>query len=54
MADLGIPHTHANHYSSAPAKKLTSTRHKLHLALNATLVAAAFVFVAALVCGLIS
>jgi hypothetical protein len=52
MAHLGISHTHANH-SSAPARKPTPTRHKLHFALNATLFAAAFVFVAALVCGII-
>ncbi|TCU16413.1 hypothetical protein [Rhizobium sullae] len=54
MADLGISHTHANHYGSVPAKKPASTRQKLHFALNAALFAAAFAFVTALVCGVIS
>ena len=53
MADLGIQHTHANHYGSVPAKKPLSTRGRLHLALNSVLLTAAFAFVAALVFGLI-
>lgn len=53
MADLGITHTHADHYGSAPAKKPLSTRGKINLALHATILTAAFAFVAAFVFGLI-
>ncbi len=53
MADLGISHTHVNQYGSVPAKKPVSTRQKIHLAINAALITAAFLFVAALVCGLV-
>jgi hypothetical protein len=53
MADLGIQHTHVNQYGSMRSKKPATTRSKLHLALNATLVTAAFVFLAAVVCGLV-
>lgn len=54
MADLGISHTHADQYGSARAKRQLTARGKLHFAVNAALVAAAFVFVAALVCGVIA
>jgi hypothetical protein len=53
MADLGITHTHANQYGSVAAKKPASTRHKIQLAIHATLFTAAFLFVAAVVCGVI-
>ena len=53
MANLGISHTHANHYGSVPAKKPLSMRGKLQLGINAALLTAAFAFVAALVFGLI-
>jgi DNA-binding transcriptional regulator YdaS (Cro superfamily) len=53
MADLGISHTHVNQYGSVRSKKPATTRSKVHLVLNATLVTAAFVFLAAVVCGII-
>lgn len=53
MADLGISHTHADHYGSVPAKKPVSARGKIQLAVHATILTAAFVFVAAFVFGLI-
>jgi DNA-binding transcriptional regulator YdaS (Cro superfamily) len=53
MADLGISHTHANQYGSVRTKKPATTRTRIQLAVNTTLVAAAFAFVAALVCGIV-
>lgn len=53
MADLGISHTHANHYGSVSAKKPLSVRGKLQLGVHAVLLTAAFAFVAAFVFGLI-
>jgi hypothetical protein len=53
MADLGISHTHADQYGSARSKKPATARSRIHLAVNAALVVAAFVFLAAMVCGII-
>jgi hypothetical protein len=53
MADLGMQHTHVNHYGSVPAKKPLSARGKLQLGIHAALLTAAFAFVAAFVFGLI-
>jgi hypothetical protein len=53
MADLGISHTHVNQYGSVPVKKPVSTRRKLEKALHAALFTAAFLFVVALVCGVV-
>ncbi|WP_189637160.1 MULTISPECIES: hypothetical protein [unclassified Rhizobium] len=54
MADLGISHAHVNQYGSVQTKKPGTTRSKIQLAVHATLVTAAFVFVAALVFGIVS
>ncbi len=54
MADLGMSHTHADHYRSARSRKPATTRSRLHRVANAALVVAAFTFLAALVCGVIS
>ena len=53
MANLGIPHAHANQYGSAKVSKPGTARGKFQLAIHATLVTAAFVFVAAMVCGVV-
>ena len=53
MANLGMSHTHADHYRSARSKKPATTRGRLHQAANAALVVAAFTFLAAVVCGVI-
>jgi DNA-binding transcriptional regulator YdaS (Cro superfamily) len=53
MADLGISHTHVNQYGSARSKKPATTRSKVQLVMNATLVTVAFAFLAAVVCGII-
>jgi hypothetical protein len=53
MADLGMSHTHVNQYGSAPAKKPASTRHKIQMAVHAAIFTAAFLFVAAMVCGVV-
>jgi glyoxylase-like metal-dependent hydrolase (beta-lactamase superfamily II) len=55
MADLGISHTHADHYGSVRSKKpaTANSRRRLHFAINVTLIGAAFAFVAAVVCGVI-
>lgn len=53
MADLGISHTHADQYGSVHGKKAPTARGRVHLAVNAALIAAAFLFLSAVVCGLI-
>ncbi len=53
MADLGISHAHVNQYGSVQTKKPVTARSKIQLAVHATLVTAAFLFVAALVFGLL-
>ena len=53
MADLGISHTHADHYGSVRLKKPATAKSRLHFAINVTLIGAAFAFVAAVVCGVI-
>ncbi|MFS8145979.1 hypothetical protein [Rhizobium sp. R635] len=53
MADLGISHTHVNQYGSVPNKKPLTTRHRLQTALHGALFTAAFLFVVAMVCGLV-
>ncbi|PZM09708.1 hypothetical protein [Rhizobium tubonense] len=58
MANLGISNTHVNHFDgSVNSKRLlaaqsASRRRKLQTGLNVALIAAAFLFVVALVCGL--
>jgi DNA-binding transcriptional regulator YdaS (Cro superfamily) len=53
MADLGISHTHVNQYGSVRSKKPAAAGSRIQRVLHTTLIAAAFVFVAAVVCGLI-
>ncbi|WP_164736374.1 hypothetical protein [Rhizobium vallis] len=53
MADLGISHTHVNHYGSAASKKPLTTRHKFQAALHGAIFTAAFLFVVAMVCGVV-
>ncbi len=53
MADLGITHTHVNQYGSLRAKKPASPRQKLQTVLHAAIFTAAFLFVAAMVCGVV-
>ena len=53
MADFGISHAHVNQYGSVQTKKPATARSRIQLAINATLVTAAFVFVAALVFGVV-
>lgn len=52
MADLGISHAHVNQYGSVPKKPLT-TRHRLQAVLHGAIFTAAFLFVVALVCGVV-
>jgi hypothetical protein len=57
MANLGISHTHVNQQGSVTSKRSgaqsASTRHKLQTVLHVVLFSAAFLFVAAIVCGLV-
>jgi hypothetical protein len=53
MADLGIPHAHVNQYRPAQTARPATRRSKIQLIVHATLVTAAFVFVAALVFGIL-
>ena len=53
MAELGISHTHVNHYGSVSNKKPLTTRHRLQTALHGALFTAAFLFVVAMVCGVV-
>lgn len=54
MANLGISHTHVHQYGSVPAKKPATTRHKIQTAIHATIFTVAFLFVVAMVCGVVS
>jgi hypothetical protein len=58
MANLGISNTHVNQNGSVTGKRYAaaqsgSTRHKLQAVLHVALFSAAFLFVAAIVCGLV-
>ncbi|MBX4958964.1 hypothetical protein [Rhizobium lentis] len=53
MADLGISHTHVNHYGSVASKKPLTARHRLQTLLHGALFTAAFLFVVAMVCGVV-
>ncbi|WP_190237689.1 hypothetical protein [Rhizobium sp. R634] len=53
MADLGISHTHVNHYGSVADKKPLTARHRLQTMLHGAIFTAAFLFVVAMVCGLV-
>jgi len=53
MADLGISHAHVNQYGSVQTKRPATARSKIQLAIHTALVTAAFVFVAALVFGVV-
>ncbi|MDC7744270.1 hypothetical protein [Rhizobium binxianense] len=53
MADLGISHTHVNQYGSVGTKKPLTTRHRLQTALHGAIFTAAFLFVVAMVCGVV-
>ncbi|MBB3594618.1 hypothetical protein FHX08_005022 [Rhizobium sp. BK529] len=54
MANLGMSNTHVNQYGSVPAKKPVTTRHRIQTAIHATFFTAAFLFVVAMVFGLVS
>lgn len=53
MANLGISHTHVNQYGSVPAKKPVTARHRIQTAIHVTFFTAAFLFVVAMVCGVV-
>ncbi|WP_179363783.1 hypothetical protein [Rhizobium sophoriradicis] len=53
MAELGISHTHVNHYGSVPTKKPHTARHRLQTVLHGTIFTAAFLFVVAMVFGVV-
>ncbi|WP_190238071.1 MULTISPECIES: hypothetical protein [unclassified Rhizobium] len=53
MADLGISHAHVNQYGSAAIKKPMTTRHRLQMAVHGAIFTAAFLFVVAMVCGIV-
>ncbi|MBY5841712.1 hypothetical protein J3P71_25740 [Rhizobium leguminosarum] len=53
MADLGISHAHANQYGSVPTKKPLTTRRRLQTMLHGAIFTAAFLFVVAMVCGVV-
>ncbi|MGO8118774.1 hypothetical protein AB9F43_29865 [Rhizobium leguminosarum] len=53
MADLGISHAHVNQYGSVPTKKPLTTRHRLETMLHGAIFTAAFLFVVAMVCGVV-
>jgi hypothetical protein len=53
MANLGISHTHVNQYGSVEAKKRLTTRHRLQTVLHGAIFTAAFLFVVAMVCGVV-
>ncbi len=57
MANLGIANTHVNQLDGSVATKrfrTASARHKLHTAFHVALFSAAFLFVAAIVCGVVA
>lgn len=51
MANLGISNTHVNQFDGS--KRAATTRHKIQMAINVVLFSAAFLFVAAIVCGIV-
>lgn len=51
MANLGISNTHVNQFDGS--KRAAKTRHKIQMAINVVLFSAAFLFVAAIVCGIV-
>lgn len=50
MANLGMSNTHVNQFDS---KRAAKTRHKIQTAVHVVLFSAAFLFVAAIVCGIV-
>ncbi|MDE1992892.1 MAG: hypothetical protein KGI75_10340 [Rhizobiaceae bacterium] len=52
MANLGMSNTHVNQFDGS--KRAASTRHKIQTAINVALFSAAFLFVAAIVCGVLA
>ncbi|EJC81791.1 hypothetical protein Rleg4DRAFT_3479 [Rhizobium leguminosarum bv. trifolii WSM2297] len=53
MADLGISHAHVTQYGSVETKKPMTTRHRLQTVLHGAIFTAAFLFVVAMVCGVV-
>ncbi|SCB60223.1 hypothetical protein GA0061105_11022 [Rhizobium aethiopicum] len=53
MAELGISHTHVNHYGSVQSRKPHAARQRLQAVLHGTIFTAAFLFVVAMVCGVL-
>lgn len=51
MANLGISNTHVNQFDGS--KRAAKTRHKIQTAIHVALFSAAFLFVAAIVCGIV-
>ncbi len=51
MANLGISNTHVNQFDGS--KRAAKTRQKIQTAIHVALFSAAFLFVAAIVCGIV-
>lgn len=51
MANLGMSNTHVNQFDGS--KRAAKTRQKIQTAIHVVLFSAAFLFVAAIVCGLV-
>lgn len=51
MANLGISNTHVNRFNGS--KRAANTRQKIQTAVHVVLFSAAFLFVAAIVCGIV-
>ncbi|MEF0940445.1 hypothetical protein [Rhizobium sp. BR 362] len=51
MANLGISNTHVNQFDGS--KRVETTRNKIQTAIYVALFSAAFIFVAAIVCGIV-
>ncbi len=51
MANLGISNTHVNQFDGS--KRAVKTRHKIQTVIHVALFSAAFLFVAAIVCGIV-
>ncbi|MBB5573732.1 MULTISPECIES: hypothetical protein [Rhizobium] len=51
MANLGMSNTHVNQFDGS--KRVATTRSKIQTAIHVALFSAAFVFIAAIVCGIV-
>lgn len=51
MANLGMSNTHVNQFDGS--KRAAKTRHRIQTAVHVVLFSAAFLFVAAIVCGIV-